>query len=566
MKIATMAGRRARVIPTGFEKKALVAVVPIILMARAGVSGIYPFGLSAFAALLPSYFGAASLALGAASIGIESIKYILTASSFLAVCYVKKLDRIANTVLLSLILLVFALFQMLFFKPTLMKTAMVFAESITTGLLYYIFASLQGRCKTETKEKNLARLLIAGGVACGFSGISLPPFLYVNITVGYLIAMLITQALSVTQSVTASIVIGLVCASDNTAVMSVVCVFALSGIFSSMLKELGKWGMALGYICASTLVMLLGNNIYDARIYTVSMGVAVIIYLILPDFVLSWMQKKIRTVSGCYERDEEYTKVAKRIKSVTKQHREISDVLKRINEEIEKDEAENVKEPLYCVTTAVAQRADGGGSVSGDCFSEFDIENDRFCAILCDGMGSGQKAYRESKMTVELLREFIMTGFLREKAIGMLNTALAIKGDDESFSTVDMFELNKYTGDAEFLKIGSAETFIKHKEEVETISSSSLPVGILDDVRSNTKTRRLFAGDIVVMVSDGVGEAGYGVLKGEWIKRMIKASNSDIRRLADEILAEAVKRCYPEKDDDMTVVVMRIERTRELHE
>ncbi len=562
MKITAMAGRRARVPTVQFDRASLIAIIPIILASRAGISGIYPFGVSIFAALLPSYFGAAALAVGAATLGVTSIKYILTAASYLAVTYLKKLDRIASAAVLALMMSVFGILQMLFFEPSVMKTVGVLAESAATGLLFYIFASLYGRNTPKTYEKQLARLLILGAVAGGFSGLVIPPAIHASIFVGLIFSMLIATSLTLTQSVTASIVIGLVAGLDNIAVMSVVCVFALSSLFASLLKELGKWGVALGYLCGLALVLLLGENIYDAQVYISSVCAGVIIYLILPDFAIMWVQEKVRSVSGLYETGEEYKRVAKRIKSVTKQHREISTVLKHINDEIEKEESANIKEALYCVNTVVAQRADGGGSVSGDCFLEFDVDNSRHCAVLCDGMGSGQRAYRESRMTAELMGEFLMTGFLKDKAVRMLNTALAIKGDDESFSTVDLFEFDKWTGDAEFLKIGSAESFIKHKEEVETLSSSSLPVGILEDVRSSTENRRLYAGDIVVMVSDGVGEAGYGVLKGEWIKRMIKTANSDIKRLADEILAEAVKRCYPEKDDDMTVVVMRIERAR----
>ena len=64
------------------------------------------------------------------------------------------------------------------------------------------------------------------------------------------------------------------------------------------------------------------------------------------------------------------------------------------------------------------------------------------------------------------------------------------------------------------------------------------------------------------MVSDGVGEAGYGVLKGEWIKRLIKASSGDINALSEEILTEAIRRSPPDKEDDMTVAVIKITRNK----
>ncbi len=563
MKINAMAGRRARIVGLEFDKASLALIIPVILASRAGVSGTYPFGVSMFAAILPSYFGAAAVILGSLTLGVISVKYIIVTMAFLALCYLKKLDRIANTALLLLLTAICGIVQMLFFDPSLAAFLRVLAESVSTGLLYYIFASLQGKYKGQTRERQMARLLILGAAVGGFSGLTLPPMLNLNILAGILLSMLISSSLTLTQSVTASIVIALVSSLDSAATMSVVCLFALSALFCAMLRELGRWGTALGFLCGSALTAILGDSFYSARLFAASVVASTIIYLILPDFTLSYIQDRIRSISGLSEANEEYKRVLKHIKNVTKQHRRISSALKNINDEIIRDEVYSEKKALYQVTSVVMQRADGNGSISGDCFLEFDADNNRHCAILCDGMGKGIKAYRESKMTAELLSEFLMSGFLKDKAVGMLNTALAIKGDDESFSTVDLFELDKTSGDAEFLKIGSAETYIKHKDEVETLASYSLPVGILDDIRSNTETRRLFAGDIVVMVSDGVGEAGYGVLKGEWIKRMIKSSNSDINRLAEELLAEAEKRCYPEKDDDMTVVVMRIERARE---
>lgn len=566
MKMTAMAGRRARVMTVSPGREALIAVIPIILAARAEVAGMHPFGISIFAALLPSVIGAASFAAGAALLGIEGIKYILSAAVFLAVSYVRQLDRIAAGIVLGALVTLGGVGEALVQGPDAAAIIIAVAEGIVSGLLYYIFGSLRTGAKptyrTDGRDKLAARILLLGACINGFSGIILPPGIQLNLLIGLLAMMFISGSIGLCESVTAAMILGIMSAMSGDSVMSVMGLFAASALFSAILAELGRWGTVLGFFVGGALCVLCGESFYTAASYIWAIPTAAVIYAVLPEFVLTWVQDRIRILANFRDSRDERARLQRKIRQVTRQHSDISASLKRINEELVMEEQLQQKDAIYSVNTAVAQRADGGESVSGDCFVEFDSDKGRHYIILCDGMGSGRRAYRESKMTAELLREFLQTGFLKDKAVGMLNSALAIKGDDESFSTVDLFEFDTNTGDADFLKIGSAESFIRHKDEVETLSSASLPVGILDEVRAGTLSRRLSAGDLVVMVSDGVGEAGYGVLKGEWIKRMIKASGGDMHRLAEDILAEAVRRSFPEKEDDMTVVAVRIERAK----
>ncbi|MBS7298425.1 MAG: SpoIIE family protein phosphatase [Eubacteriales bacterium] len=566
MKISAMAGRRARVMSTYHTRESIFLLLPVLLSARANVSGLYPFGLSSFAALVPSPVGAIAMMLGAASLGVSGIKYIICAAFYLAIGFVKKFDRIAAGVVLGVLTAIFSVGENLFFDATMLGLITAIGEGVTVGLLYYILCSLRNGDRIciagQKREQLIAKLILVGATINGFSGIIIPPGIMLNFLFGFLAVMLISGSMKVSEAVTVSLLLGYMCGMNSEANLTAVCIFAAAALFSALLGELGRWSSVLGLLSGSALILLLDVTKYQFGNYIGSVIAATVVYSLVPEVVLTWIQDKIRSVTSSYSTADEQKQLSKRFKSVISQHNAISQSLKRITDELETEEKRQEREPLYAVSASLVQRASGGGDVSGDCFLEFDSEKGRHYIILCDGMGSGRKAYKESKMTTELLREFLRTGFLKDKAVSMLNSALAIKGDDESFSTVDLFEFDAYTGDSEFLKIGSAESFIKHKNDVETLTSSSLPVGILDEVRTITVSRRLSVGDIIVMVSDGVGEAGYGVLKGEWIKRMIKNAGNDMKGLAEDILAEAVKRNFPEKDDDMTVVAIRIERAR----
>ena len=93
---------------------------------------------------------------------------------------------------------------------------------------------------------------------------------------------------------------------------------------------------------------------------------------------------------------------------------------------------------------------------------------------LSDGMGSGMDACRESEIVVELLEQFLESGFSQETAARMVNSALVLNGREGMFSTVDICAVDLYTGICEFLKAGAAATFIRRDHWVEAISSESL--------------------------------------------------------------------------------------------
>ena len=56
-----------------------------------------------------------------------------------------------------------------------------------------------------------------------------------------------------------------------------------------------------------------------------------------------------------------------------------------------------------------------------------------FFLCLSDGMGSGIEAFKESEIVVELLEQFLESGFSQETAARMVNSALLLKGREGMF-------------------------------------------------------------------------------------------------------------------------------------
>ncbi len=196
---------------------------------------------------------------------------------------------------------------------------------------------------------------------------------------------------------------------------------------------------------------------------------------------------------------------------------------------------------------------------NGDSFSFFSMDDGNYHICLSDGMGSGTRANAESEMVVELLQKFIEAGFKKEKAIQLMNSAMVLQGEENSFSTLDYGIIDMYTGEMDLIKIGGAATFIKHGEEVECIDKGTLPAGADARMEVESMKRKLRSGDFLVMVTDGVIEYLHVRNPKETIRDIIlgiKTENAGV--LATQIMELAMERSGGFAQDDMTVLVTGI--------
>lgn len=210
----------------------------------------------------------------------------------------------------------------------------------------------------------------------------------------------------------------------------------------------------------------------------------------------------------------------------------------------------------YKIATGVARVAKDNKWICGDNYSFLDLQEGKHMMALSDGMGSGEKANKESKVTINILEQLMGAGFEKDLAIKTINSILVLKSSEEMFSTMDLSMVDLYTGKIEFVKIGAASSFIKRKNgDVEVIKSTSLPIGILNNVDIETFGYSLEEGDFVIMMSDGITDAD----KENWVFDFIKESSSrNPQDIADKILDEAIVKYGNEIKDDMTVLVSRM--------
>lgn len=214
------------------------------------------------------------------------------------------------------------------------------------------------------------------------------------------------------------------------------------------------------------------------------------------------------------------------------------------------------EENTFYVLSGIASRKKDQSTVSGDNFSMLSMDDGQYVVALSDGMGSGAEACQESEMVVELLDKFLEAGFRKETAIKMMNSAMVLQGENNKFSTLDLASIDLYSGKLELSKIGAAATFIKHKDGVEWIASSSLPAGAECEPALEQTERTLENGDFLVMVTDGVVEYLHVKEPEETLSGIIEEiTTENAGVLAKSIMDRVMLFTGGHAKDDMTILV-----------
>ncbi|MDN4527459.1 stage II sporulation protein E [Fictibacillus fluitans] len=216
----------------------------------------------------------------------------------------------------------------------------------------------------------------------------------------------------------------------------------------------------------------------------------------------------------------------------------------------------------FVIETGIASAAKGGAWLSGDSHSTMELGGGKYAVAISDGMGNGERANRESNETLELLQKILKSGIDEEVAIKSVNSVLSLRTTDEIFSTLDLAMIDLQDASLKFLKIGSSPSFVKRGDQVRVIEASNLPIGIIEEFDVDVVSEQLKAGDLLIMMSDGIYEGPKHVENIDaWMKRKIKEiGTDDPQAVADLLMEEVIRTGSNTIEDDMTVVVTKINR------
>lgn len=209
------------------------------------------------------------------------------------------------------------------------------------------------------------------------------------------------------------------------------------------------------------------------------------------------------------------------------------------------------EQTCFQLITGSAQICVSNSHICGDSCNTFQDGEKHAAMLISDGMGTGARAAMDSAMASGLLSRLLCAGIGPAAALKLVNGALLVKSEDESLATVDLVNVDLYTGKAEFFKAGAAPTFLRRGGHAGSVEAASLPAGILNNVAFEHAAVALRDGDLIVMVSDGAIQNG-----GDWIlEELEKYRGRDPDWFAEHLAKCAKARTQDGKEDDITILV-----------
>jgi stage II sporulation protein E len=212
----------------------------------------------------------------------------------------------------------------------------------------------------------------------------------------------------------------------------------------------------------------------------------------------------------------------------------------------------------YAAECAVASIAGEREDVSGDTAAAFESEDGYFYSLISDGMGSGREAKETSSLVVDFMTRALEFSPEAETVLKILNHTVRQR-TRECSATVDLFSVDLYRGDAEFLKSGAAASYVKRGSSIFRIKSKTAPIGLMKNVDAERIKIELEGDDYIIMMSDGIAQSAEDT---PWLLDLLsKPPKRNLKEYADFILSSALKNLP--RTDDMTVLVTRVIKTKD---
>ena len=249
-------------------------------------------------------------------------------------------------------------------------------------------------------------------------------------------------------------------------------------------------------------------------------------------------QEQLRSIRADRERQREYrAAVIQQYQFLSEFLRELSDGLSRRTEQ----------PAMYSAQVAVfGNRPE---EENGDRCLRFSGTEGRYYVLLCDGMGTGLGAVQEGREAGTMLRRLLSAGYPAEYALRSINSICALR-DRAGAVTIDLAEIYLNSGKVNLYKWGAVASYLISGVGAERIGAATPPPGLsVTDYRESTDRLSLRRGQLLVMVSDGIGET-----------EALRCCMNGVGKTPGEIAAALLSAGQLGGIDDATVVVISLEQ------
>ncbi len=206
----------------------------------------------------------------------------------------------------------------------------------------------------------------------------------------------------------------------------------------------------------------------------------------------------------------------------------------------------------FAVSVGCSVRKKAGEAVSGDVVMHFSTDDGRAIVMLSDGMGTGPNASRLSRGALELIASFVKSGCGIVDSARAVLPVMAARYETSGFATLDLLEINLFSGEAVLLKYGSCDTYVLNDGGVRVISCEALPAGIATPQPSpQPVTLKLDGSERLIMYSDGAS-----LPDASTVRQLMAVPAGG----APPSSSDFMERFAAPSSDDATVIVLEISK------
>ena len=249
-------------------------------------------------------------------------------------------------------------------------------------------------------------------------------------------------------------------------------------------------------------------------------------------------QEQLRSIRADRERQREYRA------AVIQQYQFLSEFLQELSDGLSRR-----KEMPALFSARVAVFGNRPEEENGDRCLRFAGTEGRYYVLLCDGMGTGLGAIQEGREAGVMLRRLLSAGYPAEYALRSVNSICALR-DRAGAVTIDLAEIQLHSGKVTLYKWGAVPSYLISGVGAEKIGTAGPPPGLsVTDYRESVDKISLRRGQLLVMVSDGIGET-----------EALRCCMNGVGKTPGEIAVALLSAGQMGGQDDATVVMISLEQ------
>lgn len=249
-------------------------------------------------------------------------------------------------------------------------------------------------------------------------------------------------------------------------------------------------------------------------------------------------QEQLRSIRADRERQKEYRA------AVIQQHQFLSEFLRDLSDRLSR------RTEMPAVYSAqVSVFGNRPEEENGDRCLRFSGTEGKYYVLLCDGMGTGLGAVQEGRTAGAMLKRLLTAGYPAEHALRSMNSLCALR-DRAGAVTMDLAEIHLNTGRVNLYKWGAVPSYLISSVGAEKIGVAGPPPGLsVTDYRESVERLSLRRGQLLIMVSDGVGES-----------EAMRCCMDGVGKTPTEVAVELLSAAQAGGLDDATVVAISLEQ------